>query len=142
MSTISVPVPVIVCDCGHPPTQTTGIGTGYARRVEDDKTLCYDCAAEEQRQEFRDAKFGDALVAYVNDYTLRENGVNPNDSRKIEITTWPGGVLGRGYLTPASHQPVGGRMHGAVVTIEGRTWHGRYYPHAQDCITLRLYKNQ
>ena len=142
MPTISVPVPVTVCDCGHPPTQTAGIGTGYARDSHG-KSMCYDCAAEAERREFRLAKFGDPpMFAYVHDYTLKNPGVSPLDSRKVEITSWPGSVLGRGYITARTHGGFGAPMHTVVATIEGRTWHGRYYPQAGDYVRLRLYKNQ
>lgn len=142
-ATISVPVPPTVCDCGHPPTvlPAGSIGTGYGRAL-DGKTFCYECGAERMRQHFRDAKYGDEpIVAYVNDYMLSQPGVHPNDSRDIEIIDWPGSVMGKGYITRASFG-VGGRRHYVVVKIEGRVWHGKYYPQAHELVRLRLYKDQ
>ena len=142
-TTISVSVPVVVCDCGHPPTPNSGIGTGYAQSSSTGKTMCYDCASEAERQEYRDAKYGDPpLLAYVRDYTLRENGVSPLDERKVELITWPGGLLGKGFVTKRTSGGFGSVMHTVVATIEGRTWYGRYYPHAGDYTRLRLYKDQ
>jgi hypothetical protein len=132
---------ITVCDCGHPPTPTSGIGTGYARSA-DDRTSCYDCAAEETRQMFRDATYGDVLYAYVSpDLDLSQPGTRADDIRGISITTWPGHVLGKGFLTVPTYV-VGGKVQYATVLIEGRHWHGRYYRNAGDYIGLRLYKNQ
>ena len=133
---------ITVCDCGHPPTATEGIGTGYARHAITDATMCYDCAAEETRQEFRDAVYGDVLYAYVvPDLDLSKPGTHPDDIRGISITTWPGAVLGRGRVT-APQYSLGSWVQYATVTIEGRRWHGRYYRRAGDYIGLRLYKTQ
>ena len=142
MSTISVPVPITVCDCGHPPTPTAGIGTGYGRHSVTMRTMCYDCCTERDRQAFRNAKYGDPpIYAYVRDPSLKLPGVHPDDSRKIEIINWPGAVLGRGYITRAT-RGLGGPRHQVVATIEGRNWHGRWYPRAGDYTGLRLYKEQ
>lgn len=130
-----------VCDCGHPPTPTSGIGTGYARKL-DDSTMCYDCAGEAERQRFRDAVYGDQVYAYVKPMLdLSQPGTHPDDIRRIEIIDWPGHVLGSGYVG-APTWGLGGKVQYAVVTIEGRRWHGRYYRNAGDYIGLRLYKEQ
>lgn len=133
---------ITTCDCGHPPTVTEGVGTGYARAADSDRTMCYDCAAEAQRQDFRDAVYGDVLYAYVKpDLDLSQPGTHPDDIRGISITVWSGAVLGRGRVGEPQWN-LGSWVQFATVTIEGRQWHGRYYRRAGDYIGLRLYKEQ
>lgn len=65
-------------DCGHEPTPSAGIGTGYATTV-DGKTSCYGCAEAQERTEFARA---DRYTAYVS-----------ADGR--HLTTWTGAILAR-----------------------------------------------
>jgi hypothetical protein len=133
---------ITVCDCGHPPTPTEGIGTGYARAADSNATMCYPCTDEAQRKDFREAEYGDVLYAYVKpDLDLSKPGTHPDDIRGISITTWSGGVLGRGFVGEPQYQ-LGSWVQYATVKIEGRHWHGRYYRRAGDYIGLRLYKHQ
>lgn len=119
------PTPVML-DCGHMSTPS-GLASGYARKL-DNTTLCYECAAELDRETVRE---GGDLWAYVRKL----------DYREIEIITWPGIVLGHGRIG-APTPMLGGRCQFAVVTIEGVRMHGRHYPNAGDYIHLRPYKDQ
>ena len=72
-------------DCGHVPTLTEGIGTGYARGY-DGTTLCYECA----KVEVLDA----ILMVGVGGRDLRVPVIYINmDGSKF--TTWDGQELGK-----------------------------------------------
>jgi hypothetical protein len=126
---------VTECDCGHTVT-AEGIGTGYATDPITDRRICYDCAAQVDREYAKTMKPSDPpLFAYI-----RKAPVYPSDTR-IEITNWPGRKLGYGYMGPRQ-DVLGGPMQSVSAIIEGREFHGRHYPDAGDYVRLRPYKNQ
>jgi hypothetical protein len=67
---------ITMCDCGHPPTPTSGIGTGYATDNED-KTYCYACCAENDKEFMR--KEG-RIYLYV----------SYKDKKPAQVINWPG----------------------------------------------------
>ena len=131
--------PVTECDCGHPPTATDGIGTGYARDPITDRTLCYECAAQVDREYAKSMKVGDpALVVYIRPMPKHF----PSDTNRIEIITWPGVKLGYGFMGEPKPTARGGRVQYVSAVIEGREFYGRHYPEAGDYARLRPHKNQ
>ena len=118
MNMDSAPLPRLlaaVCDCGHPPTETTGIGTGYATDLAG-RTMCYPCADSAQAAEVAASKPGDKFCAYVS-----------SDGRTV--TTWTGGVLMRSVLFGAAHPWSRRSWHETrhymtAVDVDGRVWSG------------------
>lgn len=120
-----------ICDCGHWSTPD-GLAAGYARGQDDDKTMCYQCAANVDLEYARTMTPADPpLFAYV----------KPLSGQVVAITTWPGLVIGRGYATPVTHG-LGGPRQYVVATIGERKFHGRHYPDAGDYVRLRPYKTK
>lgn len=102
-----------ILDCGHPPTPTEGIGTGYAR-TPDDKMICYECADNMQRADMADPNRRQ-ITAYIS-----------SDGKKI--ITWSGGELANitghrtyqgGWKRSTMH------MFWAIDPRTGRHWYGR-----------------
>ena len=98
-------------DCGHAPTVTDGIGTGYARDAEG-KRYCYECADNNQREAM--ARETD-IYAYVS-----------GDGKRI--TTWTGGHLANvtGSRMETRYTPTGGyyRRYYYWARENGRDWYG------------------
>lgn len=91
-------------DCGHPPTDSPGLGTGYAR-TEEGKRICYACADDRQREEMRTAN---TVVAYVS-----------TDGKRV--ITWSGGSLG---TITAMWDGRNHRRYVHVTDVHGAMWHG------------------
>ena len=108
MSTFIGAVRPAVCDCGHPPALTDGIGTGYGERH--GQTYCYNCCARIDRQEMQ--RTGKATLYYDG----------------TEVTNWPGTL--RFHLTYAStgrHNIAGKQYHVWFNGPDGFVWHGVQY---------------
>lgn len=122
------------CDCGHAPTKTDGIGTGYAIDATTHETRCYPCADDQIRAIVAASTpgRGSAITLYVS-----------SDGRTI--TTWTGGrVMGRvswgarHSWSPSSRGGEGGRCYLTAVDNLGRVWSGVGEPGMWT--TLRLTK--
>lgn len=128
----SLPKPA-VCDCGHAPTPTD-LSTGYARTA-DGKTLCYECAADVDREKARTMQRGDSpLVAYVRDWPTG-GGVH-----RVDIVTWPGVKLGWGFVGRNVSRYA--TRHHVTATIEGRKFWGWTPAHSGNYVTLRPYAKE
>ena len=96
-------------DCGHAPTKTEGMGTGYGRNVEG-KTFCYDCSTEADKEIIRKREM---FYAYVS-----------TDGKSI--TNWPGRKLmrvtahwtGEGFWGYKTH-------YFNAVAEDGSEWYGK-----------------
>lgn len=108
---MSTYAPPTVYDCGHAPTVTTGIGTGYARDAQTDATMCYACADSAQAADITRAMPGDRLTFYVS-----SNGAH--------ITSWTGGILMRVAWRGALHHWSRERYYLRAVDASGRVWSG------------------
>lgn len=105
--------------CGHAPTEPTSfhsngvpMTTGYAR-TEDDRTLCYACADDEQRAELLTRS---DVFAYLS-------------SDRKRVTTWTGGTLGTvtRYTVSAGRWSTFGIVHRCyvrVTDVHGQSWYG------------------
>jgi len=117
-------------DCGHLPTADSGIGTGYAVRLDDTK-ICYACADAAQVAEVEDSATT-LFLGYVTENT---------------ITTWTGGVLGwvvRRMEGERRYSSLGMPMRWVsydVGTYDGRRWYGRHNIESGDALVLRVRKS-
>lgn len=104
-----------VLDCGHPPTPTSGPGTGYATDPKTKKRCCYACADERQREALKTAG---GFTGYL------------TDQDHSKITTWTGGELAKVVSLGVSKQrttPTGGTYRMRTVrakTPDGALWYG------------------
>jgi len=77
-----------ICDCGHAPTTSDGLGTGYGYQVDDGEvwTMCYPCCAVETRD--------DVMNASAPGRDPRVGGLYMNTDGS-ELTTWTGEPIAR-----------------------------------------------
>lgn len=106
-------------DCGHEPTPTMGIGTGYGQTPEGLR-LCYDCCAERDREQ---ACKGEPVTAYLSNPPIGET------DQRLLVTTWAGIRIGRVFSFSTWNESGAGRgkMYAVRVRIEGcdRVFYGR-----------------
>lgn len=105
---------IATLDCGHPPTETTGCGTGVAYRP-DGTSLCYSCADSEIAAEVSQAQPGHKITLYV-------SGDGHN------ITTWSGGVIMTRVCSGRLHPWSRERKYISAEDANGRWWHGTGAP--------------
>jgi len=125
---------VTVCDCGHAPSPDK-FSSGYAVNSDTGKTLCYQCAAEVDREYAKTmAPTDPALFAYI-------RGVMPAAHSSVEVTivTWPGVQLGTGRIYRGDRYNK--QLH-VVATIDGRRFHGRSPAESGTYVRLRPYRDQ
>jgi hypothetical protein len=99
-------------DCGHVlPLLPSPGGTGYALDRETERTSCYPCAEESERQAFSTA---DTWTAYI-------------DGQGLHATTWTGAHLARVVRHTVSRNGwQGSQIHAwGFVDLAGAYWHGR-----------------
>lgn len=111
-----------VLDCGHKPTENSGLGNGVARF--EGQTMCYDCATVKLKS---DALMNNHIMAYVS-------------SDWMTITTWDGQALGK---VIKAHDSSDGRKTFYVCRLwDGRRWYGVGPAESGTYVSLRPYKNQ
>ena len=121
-------------DCGHPSTPDR-FTSGYAV-TPDRRTLCYECAADRDKDRARTMTPADEpLFAYIR----AERMPAPYSNGNVLITTWAGVVLGRALLVRGARSDNQMRV---IATIEGRQFWGRTPTHNGTYTRLRPYRDQ
>lgn len=127
-------------DCGHMSTPD-GFAAGYATDPVTDKRMCYECAATVDRQHVaRMTRTSDVLFAYI---VNRQPQLHRDGVQLVNITTWPGVVLGSGTMNGKAHRDGFGNPRQYVLVkvtddsgfkLEMWGWH---YPESGNYIRLR-----
>ena len=113
-------------DCGHPPTPTNGGGTGYGKD-NDDKSFCYECCGERDRQELRDMKPGDRTIHYL---CVDLDDKRPGAAIGYTVQNWPGTMkikVDRSKQSSIRNRQAALGYVGRIdvwFTFEGRRFHG------------------
>lgn len=106
-------------DCGHPPTITDGVGTGYGTDRQG-RTACYACATVGDLAAIESAVCGDRMTQYVS-------------TGGGKVVNWPGSVLMAGIEWGAPHvfseravnvPRADVRRYFKVYDAHGRMWSG------------------
>lgn len=102
-----------ILDCGHPPTETEGPGTGYAVNGDTKKKICYNCAAEQDKEWMR--KHGKIMLYFT--YSMKGPAI---------VTNWPGTLKFEipHWKIKISHHNWAGIRYDFWFNFEGDTWHG------------------
>jgi hypothetical protein len=122
------------CDCGHMATPD-GLATGYAVDTETGKTVCYTCAAQRDIDYSATMQAGDPpLFAYI-----KGDLPEPQQRALVQITTWPGVVIGAGHVYRGARSDNQMRV---VARINGRTFWGRTPTRNGNYTRLRPYRKE
>lgn len=115
-----------ILDCGHEPTATAGLGTGYARTATG-KRICYECAIRAEREY---VARHDAFTGYLSD-----------DGRAL--TAWPGGELAKVTRLGVGWRTKYGRMvYVTARTPDGRAWWGSSGNGRGGAVTMRIVRGK
>jgi hypothetical protein len=106
-----------ILDCGHPPSDYKGIGTGYGT-APDGKTACYECCAVRDREQM--VRDGTAVLYLTSHRQI------PSGNHTREVINWPGSL--RFAVTRWRHSRHGGgfgtqRTDAWFIGPDGATWH-------------------
>lgn len=125
-------------DCRHPATIVGhGISTGYAVESGTGRKICYECAANIDREYAANmVPSGPALFAYLS------NGQRIGSTDRFDVVTWAGVKLGYAYAGPANRDGFNNKVRYLDAYINGRKFHGRTYPDSGNYARLRPFKNQ
>lgn len=103
-----------VLDCGHPPSESPGPGTGVATNTVTGKTMCYGCATDQHRQQLLKLDEGDSYVVYTK--FAPPHGRTPfPPGEEGAVTSWTGEELGNIVPTTLKVQKHHG-FHGIPAT--------------------------
>lgn len=124
--------------CGHPPTETSGIGTGYGKD-DQGRTFCYECCAERDREQMRQEGRITLYLTIDNDAT-DHNGTRLSSAREDrafgngrhypgshKVTNWPGTLSIPATGLKVGRHNIAGRRYDFWFRFEGSDWHGVQY---------------
>lgn len=109
-----------ILDCGHSPSPHSEFTDGIAYQINEDNsrtTMCYDCAAEADREFMREHK---QIWLYLTEYKT-------SDGRKFaKVGNWPNSLrIKVDYIWSGDHNWLGCEQIYIYFRFENRVWYGR-----------------
>lgn len=106
--------------CGHAPTPSTGVGTGYAQDAAGNR-YCYACCADIDRDEMTESGRAVLYLVHTTD--------GPETFGAYEVTNWPGSLRFKcaGGIRRGRHNRAGVRYDASFIGPDGYWWHATQY---------------